>query len=55
MEHKDQTTRFGFRSFEVLLSGQGRIFEVVHLAHTDREDLLRNLVSVMYSFTVRLY
>ena len=55
MEHKDQATRFGFRSVEVLLRGQGRILEVVHLADTDREDLLHNLVSVMYSFSARLY
>jgi predicted site-specific integrase-resolvase len=40
---------------EVLLRGQGRTLEVVNLAENDREDLLHDLVSVMYSFAARLY
>ena len=50
VEHKDRATRFGFRSVEVLLRGQGRMLEVVHLVDTDREAWLHNLVSVMYSW-----
>lgn len=55
VEHKDRATRFGFRSVEVLLRGQGRSMEVVNLAENDREDLLHDLVSVIYSFAARLY
>jgi putative resolvase len=55
VEHKDRATRFGFRYVEVLLRGQGRTLEVVNLADNDREDLLHDLVSVIYSFAVRLY
>ena len=55
VEHKDRATRFGFRSVEVLLRGQGRTLEVVNLAENDREDLLHDLVSVIYSFAARLY
>jgi predicted site-specific integrase-resolvase len=55
IEHKDRATRFGFRYVEVLLRGQGRTLEVVNLADTDREDLLHDLVSVIYSFAARLY
>ena len=55
VEHKDRATRFGFRYVEVLLRGQGRTLEVVNLAETDREDLLHDLVSVIYSFAARLY
>jgi predicted site-specific integrase-resolvase len=40
---------------EVLLRGQGRTLEVVNLAENDREDLLHDLVSVIYSFAARLY
>lgn len=55
IEHKDRATRFGFRYVEVLLRGQGRTLEVVNLADNDREDLLHDLVSVIYSFAARLY
>src|SRR6266699_1883946 len=55
VEHKDRATRIGFRYVEVLLRGQGRTLEVVNLAETDREDLLHDLVSVIYSFAARLY
>ncbi len=39
VEHKDRATRFGFRYLETLLKGQGRVIEVVNLAHNNREDL----------------
>ena len=55
VEHKDQATRFGFRYLETLLSGQGRTIEVVNLAENNREDLLADLVSIIYSFAARLY
>ena len=55
VEHKDRATRFGFRYVEVLLRGQGRTLAVVNLAEHDREDLLHDLVSVIYSFAARLY
>ncbi|GAC1349627.1 MAG: hypothetical protein NVSMB27_24530 [Ktedonobacteraceae bacterium] len=55
VEHQDRATRFGFRYVEVLLRGQGRTLEVVNLAEHDREDLLYDLVSVIYSFAARLY
>jgi putative resolvase len=55
VEHKDRATRFGFRYVEVLLHGQGRTLEVVSLAENNREDLLHDLVSVIYSFAARLY
>ena len=55
VEHKDRATRFGFRYVEVLLHGQGRTLEVVNLAEIDREDLLHDMVSVIYLFAARLY
>jgi len=55
VEHKDRTTRFGFRYLDTLLKGQGRTLEVVNLEENNREDLLTDLVSIIYSFAARLY
>ncbi len=55
VEHKDRLTRFGFRYLETLLELQGRTIEVVKVAENDKEDLLADLVAIVYSFTARLY
>ena len=55
VEHKDRATRFGFRYLETLLEQQGRHIEVVNLADNGREDLLADLVAIIYSFCARLY
>ena len=54
VEHKDRATRFGFRYLETLLSQQGRHLEVVNLAEDGREDLVTDLVAIVYSFSARL-
>jgi predicted site-specific integrase-resolvase len=55
VEHKDRATRFGFRYIETLLELQGRRIEVVNLAENGQEDLLEDLVAIIYSFCARLY
>ena len=55
VEQKDRATRFGFRYLDTLLKGQGRTIEVVNLAENNRDDLLADLVSIVYSFAARLY
>ncbi len=55
VEHKDRATRFGFRYIETLLAQQGRTIEVVNQAENGREDLLTDLVAIVYSFAARLY
>lgn len=55
VEHKDRGTRFGFRYIETLLRCQGRTIEVVNQAENGTEDLLSDLVSIIYSFCARLY
>ena len=55
VEHKDRLTRFGFRYLETLLETQGRTIEVVNVAENDKEDLIADLVAIVYSFTTRLY
>jgi predicted site-specific integrase-resolvase len=55
VEHKDRATRFGFRYLETLLAQQGRRLEVVNLADDGRDELVADLVAIVYSFSVRLY
>ncbi len=55
VEHKDRLTRFGFRSIETLLQGQGRQIEVVNQADNETEDVLADLTSIIYSLCARLY
>lgn len=55
VEHKDRLTRFGFQYIETLLQVQGRTIEVVNLAEDEKEDLVQDLASVIYSFCARLY
>ena len=55
VEHKDRATRFGFRYLDTLLDQQGRRIEVVNLAENGREDLVADLVAIVYSFCARLY
>lgn len=54
VEHKDRLTRFGFNYIETLLGKQGRKVEVINL--TDgKEDLMQDLISIIYSFSARMY
>ncbi len=55
VEHKDRLTRFGFKYIETLLEQQGRRLEVVNLADNGKENLLDDLVAIIYSFCARLY
>jgi hypothetical protein len=55
VEHKDRLTRFGAHYIETLMETQGRAIEVVNVAENDKEDLITDLASVIYSFCARLY
>ena len=55
VEQKDRLTRFGFRYIETLLEIQGRTIEVVNPADNNKEDLLHDLASIVYSICARLY
>jgi len=55
VEHRDRLTHFGFHYLETLLQAQGRMIEVVNVAENDKEDLIADLVAIVYSFTARLY
>jgi predicted site-specific integrase-resolvase len=55
VEHKDRLTRFEFNYIKSWLENTGRRVEVVNEADNDKTDLMQNLVSIIYSFSVRLY
>ena len=55
VEHKDRLTRFGFNYIEILLNKEGRKMEVVNLAEDEKSDLMQDLVSIIYSFSAKMY
>lgn len=55
VEHKDRLTRFGFGWFDLFITAQGRRIVVVNEASEETEDLVHDLVAIIYSFSARLY
>jgi len=55
VEHKDRLTRFGFNYIEILLNKRGQKIEVVNLAEDIKTDLVQDLISIIYSFSARMY
>ena len=55
VEHKDRLTRFGFNYIKLLLAEMGKEIEVVNETKDDKEDLLQDLIAIIYSFSARLY
>ena len=55
VEHKDRLTRFGFSYIKTLLEVDGRTIEVVNEAETEKADLIQDMISVLYSFSARMY
>ena len=55
VEHKDKLSRFGFNYIQTLLSMDGRKIEIVNESGDDKEDLMRDFVSIVSSFCARLY
>jgi putative resolvase len=55
VENKDRLSRFGFNYIEKLLKESGCEILVINKSQEDREDLIKDLVSIIYSFCARLY
>ena len=55
VEHKDRLTRFGFNYIETLLKKQNKQIEVVNKAEDEVSDLMQDLISIIYSFSARMY
>lgn len=55
VEHKDRLTRFGFNYIETLLNKDKKKIEVVNISKNDNENLMEDLISIIYSFSARMY
>jgi len=55
VEHKDRLARFGLNYIEKLLLINNRTIEYINLVHNEKEDLIQDFVSIITSFTARLY
>jgi len=55
VEHKDRLTRFGFAYIKTLLEDKGVKVEVVNEAEDETSDLMQDLISIIYSFSTRMY
>ena len=55
VEHKDRLARFGLNYIEKLLSLNGRKIEIVNNIESEKDDLMQDFVSIITSFTARLY
>lgn len=55
VEHKDRFARFGIHYIELLMQIQGRSIEFINSTQNDKEDLIQDFVSIITSFTSRLY
>jgi predicted site-specific integrase-resolvase len=54
-EHRDRIARFGLNYIGILLGRLGVQLEIVNLPEEARDDLMEDLVSIIVSFTARLY
>lgn len=55
VENKDRLTRFGFNYLETLLNLINKNVLVVNRSNDDKTDLIQDMISIMYSFSARMY
>ena len=55
VENKDRLTRFGFNYIEILLNQMGKEILVINETSDNKTDLVQDLVSIIYSFSARIY
>ena len=55
VENKDRLTRFGFNYLETTLNLLNKKIIVVNQTDDDKTDLSQDLVSIIYSFSARMY
>lgn len=55
VEHSDRFSRFGMNYIKKLLELNGRSIEIINTHDNDRDDLMQDFVSIITSFTARLY
>jgi predicted site-specific integrase-resolvase len=55
VENKDRLTRFGFNYLETLLNLINKNVLVVNRSNDDKTDLIQDMISIIYSFSARMY
>ena len=55
VENKDRLTRFGFNYLKLLLNKQNKDILVINQQETEKNEILTDLVSIIYSFSARIY
>ena len=55
IEHKDRLTRAGFEFLKLMVELQGKTIEVVNVIDTDEASIIEDFVSIITSFTARIY
>lgn len=55
VENKDRLTRFGFNYLKTLLNFNDKEILVINQVDDDKTDLIQDLVSIIYSFSARMY
>ena len=55
VENKDILTRFGFNYIKTLCESKGKKIIVTNTTEDDKEDLMKDLISIIYSFSARMY
>jgi predicted site-specific integrase-resolvase len=55
VENKDRLTRFGFNYIKQLLENQNKTIIVINQTDDDNNDLMKDLISIIYSFSARMY
>ena len=55
VENKDRLTRFGFNYIKTLCESKGKKIIVTNATEDDKEDLMKDLISIIYSFSARMY
>ena len=55
VENKDRLTRFGFNYLNCLLKKMNKEIIVINQTEDKKTDLIQDLVSIIYSFSARIY
>lgn len=55
IEHKDRLARFGTEYIDILLNQLGKKIEIINKVNTETEDLTQDLISIITSFSARIY
>ena len=55
IENKDRLTRFGFNYIKQLLELRNKKIIVINQTNDDKTDLMADMISIIYSFSARMY